>query len=461
LLGIAGIAAMHGAAQLDDPDFWWHLRAGDWTVAHGAVPDQETFSANHASGRWVAYSWLYDLALSLLHARFGLLAQVLLAVALALAIAGSLHSLLLRLSARPPVAALLTLTGVLAMARMIYGRSTMFTVLLGILEMRFLYEALVFGRRRALLLVPLVIAVWANFHVQFVYGLFVLGCFVAQAFLERGEPRQRMGLWLGVLGASLLATLANPYGWRIYEPFVLYLRQSATIYDHIQELRAPGFRSIESWTLLAIVLAVAWSAGRNGVRRPFLLLLAGVAAVIAFRSARDAWFAVVTAVPLLAAAFAREPAEAEEEARAHPVFVAIGTAVFLACGTARLELSAEGLAAQLAKSFPAGAAAWVESHRRPGPILNQYDWGGYLLWRLPEFPVSVDGRSYVYTAEFLERSLALWRAEAGWESSPLLESADVVVGEKTFPLTTMLEKDPRFERAYGDGVAVVFVRKQP
>ena len=458
LLGVAGIAAMHGAAQLDDPDFWWHLRAGEWTLAHGAVPDQETFSANHASPRWVAYSWLYDLVLALLHARFGLLAQVLLAVALALAIAGCLHSLLLRLSARPPVAALLTFAGVLAAARMIYGRSTMFTVLLAILEIRLLYEALVFGRHRALFFVPLVIATWANVHVQFVYGLFVLGCFAAQAFVERKER----GLWLGVLAASVLATLANPYGWRIYEPFVLYLRQSATIYDHIQELRAPGFRSLESWALLGMVLAVAWSVGRSGVKRPFLLLLAGVAAVIAFRSARDAWFVVVTALPVLATSLAtslaREPASGE--ARAQPSFVAIGVAAFLACGTARLDLSAAGLAAQSAKSFPDGAAAWVETHRKPGPILNHYDWGGYLLWRLPAYLVSVDGRSYVYTADFLERSLALWRTEPGWESSPLLESAEVVVGEKTFPLTTLLQKDPRFERAYDDAIASVYVRRR-
>ncbi len=452
VLGIAGIAALYGAAQLDDPDFWWHLRAGDWTVAHGAVPDAELFSANHASPRWVAYSWLYDLALALLHARFGLLAEVLLAVALALAIAGCLHSLLLRLSARPPVAALSTLVGVLAMARMTYGRSTMLTVLLAILEIRLLWEALVFGRRRALFLVPLVIAAWANVHVQFVYGLFVLGCFAAQAFVERKERV----LWIGVLAASVLATLANPYGLRIYEPFVLYLRQSAAIYDHIQELHAPGFRSLESWALLGIVLAAAWSVGRSGAKRPFLLLLAGVAAAIAFRSARDAWFVVATCLPVLAASLAREPAA--EEARARPFLVAIGVAVFLACGAAQLDLSAAGLAARSATIFPASAAAWIESHRKPGPILNHYDWGGYLLWRLPAYPVSVDGRSYVYTADIFESSLALWRAEPGWESSPQLESAEVVIGKKTLPLTRLLEKDPRFERVYDDAIASVYVR---
>jgi hypothetical protein len=454
LLGVAGIAAMYGAAQLDDPDFWWHLRAGEWTVAHGAVPDLETFSANHANERWVAYSWLYDLVLAVLHARFGLLAQVLLAVALALAIAGCLHSLLLRLSKRPPVAALLTLVGVLAMARMIYGRSTMFTVLLAILEIRLLYEALAFERRRALFLVPLVIAVWSNLHVQFVYGLFVLGCFVAQAFVDRKSMRP----WTAAFTLSLLATLANPYGWRIYEPFVLYLRQSAAIYDHIQELRAPGFRSLESWALLGIVLAVAWSIGRNGVKRPFLLLLAGVAAVIAFRSARDAWFAAVTALPLLATSLER--ANQEPEARSRALLVAVGAAVFLACGSVQLDLSEKDLEAQSAKSFPADAAAWIESHRQPGPILNHYDWGGYLLWRLPAFPVSVDGRSYVYTADYFERSLALWRAEPGWESSPLLQAADLVVGKKTLPLTTLLEKDPRFERTYDDAIAAVYVRRR-
>ena len=43
--------------------------------------------------------------------------------------------------------------------------------------------------------------------------------------------------------------------------------------------------------------------------------------------------------------------------------------------------------------YPARAAAFDESRGYGGPLFNDFNWGGYLIWRLPGLPVSVDGRT--------------------------------------------------------------------
>ena len=132
----------------------------------------------------------------------------------------------------------------------------------------------------------------------------------------------------------------------------------------------------------------------------------------------------------------------------------------LLLGSLNLDLSQKGLGAAVEKLYPAKAAAWIETHRKPGPILNHYNWGGYLLWRLPDYPVSIDGRTYVYASEFIQHSARMWNGAPGWEADPEIARASVVVGSLEHPLVVLLARDARFERAYEDAVSAVYVRKE-
>lgn len=455
LYGLAAAVALSLAKWMDDPDYGWHLRTGEWIVAHRAIPDLELFSSNSGGGRWVAYSWAYDVLVCGLRGAFGSFAPAVLAVATSIAIAHVLFVLLRLLCGRAALAAGLAGAGMVAMGPMLYGRSTMFTILFAALELLCLYRALFLGQRRALLFVPLVIALWANVHVQFVHGLFLYACFLAQAVLER-----RLVGWIVAVGAACLAaTLANPYGIRIYEPLVVYLQQTPLIYRYIQELQPPDFATIDSWMTLAIALFAVFAvlrAPRAMFRRGFLLLAFAVACFVAFRSARDAWFVVLTGLPILAWALARreEPAETSGS----PLAIAAGTAAIVALAAVGLRVTRASLAANLARSFPVGAAEFVESRQLAGPMYNHYDWGGYLMWRLPERKVSIDGRTWVHPTEYIERSNRVWSAAPVWRDDAELAAAGFVIGAKGMPLCAALASDPRFELAYEDEIAAVYVR---
>jgi hypothetical protein len=467
MYGVAAVISLWISRTLPDFDYGLHLRTGQWTVEHGWVPDAEVFSAHSSTPRWVAYSWAYEVLLYGLDAALGVWAQIALAVAMSLAIAHVLFTMVRRISGRTALAAGLSLIGIVAIAPMLYGRSMMFTIVLATLELHLLLRATALDERRALLFVPLVFAVWANLHVHFLYGLFLYGCFLLQAWLDalRSARASRAAVdawslatqmtWIGV--ACVLATLVNPYHVRIYDPIVRYLFQAPMIYTQLQELKPPSLSSIPSWMTLALIFLVVVGAGRRLLGRPFLLLMFAIAVAVGLRSARDAWFIVVTGSALLAAAL-RGPRE--ERLMAQPLVVAAGTACAIAVAVSGMGITADSLRAHLRERFPVDATAFIESENLSWPIYNDYNWGGYLMWRFPDRKVSIDGRTYVHETGYILHSLQTWGAEPGWENDPELLTAGFVLGSQQMPLTASLKRDPRFRLAYEDGTSAVFVRNR-
>ena len=51
-----------GTARLSDNSFFWHLRTGEYILDHGRVPHHDVFSFTAPGAKWVAQSWLAELA---------------------------------------------------------------------------------------------------------------------------------------------------------------------------------------------------------------------------------------------------------------------------------------------------------------------------------------------------------------------------------------------------------------
>ena len=55
----------------------------------------------------------------------------------------------------------------------------------------------------------------------------------------------------------------------------------------------------------------------------------------------------------------------------------------------------------MARRYPAAAVRFLQESQPPGPLFHAYEWGGYLLRELPEYPVFIDGRTLLYGDELL------------------------------------------------------------
>jgi hypothetical protein len=100
----------------------------------------------------------------------------------------------------------------------------------------------------------------------------------------------------------------------------------------------------------------------------------------------------------------------------------------------------------------------VRKHHLIGPLYNDFNWGGYLIWRLPELRVSIDGRTNLYGDGRIARSNATWSGVHDWQTDSELTQARLVIGYVNAPLSSLLRSDSRFRLVYEDELAVVFVQ---
>jgi hypothetical protein len=466
LVGVSAIPLFAALRPVTDPDIWWHLRAGQWIIEHGHVPANDPFSAPGADRAWVAYSWLFEVVVYTLYQRLGLTGVLLLRLALALAVVGAVHRLVARRERRFLVATLLTGVAALALVPLLNERPWLFTILFTTITLDVVLD-LREGRRGVLFwLLPFLYVLWANMHIQFVYGFLVLGIACVAPLFDRLLRRPADGTGGGTLGwrrlAGLstvcgLATLVNPYGFRLYGVVIEYATQPLP-FRVVAELTALDFREGRGWLVLGLALATAFALGRHQRLSSFELLLFAASAVLCFRARRDLWLVVLSALVILPAAL---PGRARPVLLGRRQIVLTALAVLgIGLGCAWLRgLSETRLREGEASVFPARACEEVLRRGDPGPLYNSFDWGGYLIWRLPHLPVSIDGRTNLHGEEGIQRALDTWAGRKRWQDDPGLARARVVFIEAAAPLGSLLRRDDRFKLVYEDEQAAVFIRR--
>jgi len=204
-----------------DPDLGWHLKTGEWILAHEAVPQTDPFSQLGTNQPWVAYSWLFELILVAFERAFDLSGVVTLTLLMSGAIFAALFLLLRNANSQPAVIIGLLTLGLVAMSPMMRTpRPWLFSILFFAVELNLIQKARQNGQFRHLLWLPGLLLLWANLHIQFVYGLFLLGLLMLETLCFRyflptinALPVRRV---LALVGVCFLVTLINPYSVWLY-----------------------------------------------------------------------------------------------------------------------------------------------------------------------------------------------------------------------------------------------------
>ena len=269
VLLFGSVAFLLGCHDLQDNDVWWHLRAGEWILQNGRVPDRDPFSFPSRDRPWVDHSWLFQIVLLLIYRGGGVPGIILLAAALAAA------AVLVALSGRPRGAPLVVvLLGWLPALLLAADR---FAVRPETVSLLFLaaYLAIIVRldeRPRLAWLLPFLQLLWVNTHGLFVFGPIVLGFWLVdragRLLWQRlqGRPsltpgQARWGSHVGGASAAVvLACFLNPYGANgALFPFVeLYpkVTEAGNPYKaYIEEFRTPREY------VRAVTLAVAGNKG--------------------------------------------------------------------------------------------------------------------------------------------------------------------------------------------------------
>jgi hypothetical protein len=461
LFAFVCVVANRPAASVDE-DLWWHMSTGAWILQHRAVPVHDVFAAYTAGKPWIAYTWLFDVICSKIYGAGGLHGILTFTMSLTVGFIAALVFLLARYATMLRAIAL-TFIVVLAAIPLISPRPWLFTCLFFVLELHFLLQARDRSEPGWLLPVVPLIALWANLHIQFVYGLAVIGLFamerpLALALKWDPESAKLRARWFWILlAASTLGTLLNPYGWRLYTVIAEYATQNAPL-QVVQEMQPMQFREISDWAVLFLASAALFALGYTRRKSVLTLSLMAVALWFGFHTARDVWFlAVVSALAIACAS--EQPKLALGKLRFIQLGIALPPATALAIAVLHSGgASQKALQEASAKRFPVKAAEYIGSHPLEAPLYNPYDWGGYLIWRVPGMPVSIDGRANLQGDERVARFVATWTGRGSWAADPELMNANTIILEKDCGLASILRSDQRFRLLFEDGLASVFQR---
>ena len=470
LLIFVGVVAFQLKFSVLDLDVWWHLKVGDWIVHHAAFPHRGILSRTAANRPWIAYSWGYEVLLSRFYAWFGLIGIGLYGTLLTLAVAFSVFWMVRRLSGRFWLACFLAVASCYAFLFLMMPRPVFFSIVLLCVTLTLILETQRSGRVQTLYWLPLIFFLWANLHIQFIYGLAVVGLLFACNLAERVAARLRfepeylqspvlpLGTIAAILGGCVLATLISPYSYRLYGVIFAYSR-STLIYSMIMELQPLNFRAYEHYVELllagAAFFAVAWQKKID----LFKLALLAMACVVAFRTMRDSWFLCVVAAACLADAVGEssEPEKQETPLELAGVLAAVAVGLLLfARGT---EFTTRGLDEAISSRFPVKAVNFLRRSPIPGPLYNTFDWGGFLTWYMPDYPVVVDGRTDLYGDQLNKLLFETTSGDMSYKSNPYLNESGVVLLHRYDGLVSALQLDPRFRKVYEDKTTTVFVRR--
>jgi len=479
LVKIAAIVAIFGWFLLKpiiwhfvgENDVWWHIRTGEWIVQHHQLPRTDPFSSTGAGKPWVAYSWPFEIATYEIVKQWDLLGLIAISIILWMGMTLALFYLIRRF--QPPfwISATLAFVGSIVMTRVTSSRPGPLTVIFFCLVLGLLIEAQRQNSVRKLWPVPILIWMWANVHVQFVYGLFIFGLFCMIPVFEwvlskfgivPGPGAKHLpAKWMcGTLALSTALTFANPYGVGVYRVLWEFVQQP-NLYKFINETKAMQFDLKVHFIVLVICLVGALVLGRQPRIQPIWAIMFFWAALSGFHAERDIWLTTVISVCIIADYFAqRNSTPAPVDRR-----VWLGAfALVLICLVVRFKTAPTNheLGSLVASRMPLGAVAYVHEHHLQGPMFNDFDWGGFLIYALPEIPVVIDGRTNIHGQDEIGRSLQTWNVLGNnWYDDPLLQQANLVFGDPECALTFVLRNDPHFKVVFEDATVVLYQRVLP
>jgi hypothetical protein len=470
---------------LTEPDFGWHLRTGLDVLHSGlTLPATDPYSHTMPDWAWVEHAWLTDVLIAGVYSLWGGLGVIVLFATLTIGawITASATA------AAGAVFRWLACALSLWVALPYLGARTQLVTLLGLAVLSYLLKRWQDGVVWMQWWIPPLFLVWANLHGGFTAGLFLLLLVMlttaivrwlsARRMLFTGDcdepvftwPELRQLMLLTVFSAGL--TLVNPYGWRLHAEIADSLSNRFML-DTLNEWQPLSLNGVAGHRyglyLGGLALATALSYRRV---EPVRWAIGGVFLMLSFRHMRNIPFFLIVSLPYCAEImqeavgrvrrwFPSRPGATKKAGFASTVLVG---AILLWLGAGHLHhVVQSGMRpADYFKgtSYPIEAVEWVRANREAAGqrLYNDYAYGGFLLWWLPDTRVFIDGRMPAWHSgdrRIFQDYIALTGADP--DLTVLTKySVDWAVVKKQTPLEDQLSHLGEWSRIYEDHKVAIY-----
>jgi len=481
------IFAMSARVSIDS-DTWWHLRAGQWIVENRGIPQVDPFSYTRQGEAWQYPGWLVEAPMYILYETLGpgglnLWTAVMVTLAFVFLWQTLSGGVFLRAFVTILAAAV---SGVYWAARPYLVTFLLTAVYLWILES---YRWKVDEDKQAakrLWWLPVLMVIWANSHGGFATGFILLGVYwfselvgwlldwinrqnssvdQTSANLKPEISHHKSKLFrLSMAGLLMvLAVCLNPSG-PIMLAYPFKTVSIGALGAYIQEWQSPDFhqRAAQPFIWLLLITLGVLGISRKRMALSDFLLVSGFTylSLLAWRNV--ALFALVVppvltrhAAPILDGLSRRlgfrYTTAILGKGQSRLNWILLGLVVVAVLVKTATALPSEANLAEIRKTMPVEAVAFIKKTAPEGRLFNSYNWGGYLLWELPEYPVFIDGRTDLYDDDLINQWLLVMRGETGWQALLdrwqvrliLLEPGAPVVGQLAQNGWNLLYQDER------------------
>jgi hypothetical protein len=455
---IYAVLIVTGNRLLLDPDTQWQITVGQWILDHHALPHTDVYSFTMRGQPWISTQWLAQLAYAEVYAWFGWTGPV----ALAASASAVTFALLARCLARSLnesavlvfVAVALALTAPHLLARP--------HVLALPIMVTWIGELIAAADRRqapSFLLLPLM-ALWANIHGGFVFGIAMIAPIALDAMIGARADRRVMLVirWATFSALALAASCCTPYGWEslLASRKILALGGALPL---ITEWRAADFTNLRPFEIC--LLGGVGLALYRGIKLPPLRIVILLGLIhMALSQGRAAEILALLAPLVLAVPLARQIGGAEAAFPHSPLPVrgamVAGLAVVLLAGT--LTFASMHRFAPYTGNSPVAAVTELK-RLNVERVFNDYDFGGYLI--ASGVAPFIDGRTELYGEKFFVDHNA---ASGLMEPDNLFRLLDEYQIQATLmrtqsAATKLLDHIDGWQKVYSDEVATIHLRK--
>ncbi len=463
LLSALGVLTVR--SRFNDPDMWWHLKMGQiiWTTHRIPTTDIFSFTTNHHASipqEWFSQVLIYGFY------RLGGYSGLMLWLCLlttAILIAGYLLCWLYSGNAKVAFVGAMVIWFFATTGLSIRPQMIGYLLLIGELLLMQL------GRThspRWFLGLPLLFALWINCHGSFFLGVGLAATFYLCSFFDFRAGSLVARSWVphgrNMLGLALLLSTAalflNPIGIRqILYPINTLLHQPIGL-SQSEEWLPPqmnGGRGLGLLVLLGGILLLV-IVQRSELFWDELVVLA-LGTWLGVSHQRMLFVFGILAAPIVSRLLAHSW-EGYDAAQDHPILNAglMGASLLVILWGFP---NRQNLIRQVDQGNPTQAVTFIQTHHLAGNMLNDYVYGGYLIWAAPDHPVFVDGRSDVFEWTGVLAAYGKW---AFLQSDPnmLLDQYNIsfCLLARNSPMAHVLPFLPNWRPIYTDHLATIFLR---
>jgi hypothetical protein len=381
------IIAYFTTDQWLDPDFGWHLKTGELIFKRG-VPKVDWYSFTMSDFPWIDHEWLTDVIIYKIYSKLGFKFLLILFLII------SLFAFFLQINFEKfwPSIFLISL-GYLSCLSYLGVRPQIITWIFLSIFLKILGSFLKKGGWKLIFAFPILFLIWVNLHGGFFVGIFILILILLIKGLEKNWSLF-FSLFI-ILSLSFIATLFNPYGIRIYEEVFRTIGDKNLIFT-ISEWSPLSFHAtFFQFLYLTLFLTVVLAFIKFKEVKFKDLFLPLIFLIFALFHTRHFPLFVILSLPLFTELLvkARNKVYPFKEKLLSPrdmiSFLILGLFAFSIIFQFYSFLSPKNKGI----IYPSSKAiSFLKTLPLSENLFNPYEWGGYLIWKIPERKVFIDGR---------------------------------------------------------------------